>query len=494
MSSTAEHPTADAGPAATAPTRPPAPAWPWEHLAAGARMVAERLPWAEAPARALGLPALSPRALSRELPAPAGRARAGRPVSLRTPAGSFVVTADADEGGRLLADAAAAGALGPAVAVTAAGRRRGLSAHAAPPAGADREVSDPAWAPWFAAHARALSAARLGDATVGWEAWRAEAHRLARRLVVGEAAAEDTLLTHVVFAAAADLGHRGGPDRAAALRRRLTPYLTSGDPAELPRTAHLLALVSEAAAGTAWQALGLLAGGHGRAEDTAGARGLVERALLWWPPLDGVAHPVRTAFPWGEVVIPAGAEVLHRPGRPVGTDPAAVRVAHGAADPASTALCGGPEPCAAAGIAVGVAAELVRAVAARTRPLAVSPALDPRRPPTLLDPADLVLALPDREPPVEAVGPEGSAEALSAGSAAPPARSLALSPAAHGILARAEAERLERHADRLAACAEHPGWSADEAGERARLALLDHAVRCSRAAEDVRRAAHRLTD
>ncbi|MFE5808048.1 hypothetical protein, partial [Streptomyces sp. NPDC056491] len=67
-------------------------------------------------------------------------------------------------------------------------------------------------------------------------------------------------------------------------------------------------------------------------------------------------------------------------------------------------------------------------------------------------------------------------------------------PASYGALAHASADRLERHAQSLAACAANSGWNKDEAGERFRMVLLGHAERCAKAADGVRRAAERLAD
>ncbi|MDX3538537.1 hypothetical protein PV721_30155, partial [Streptomyces sp. MB09-01] len=66
--------------------------------------------------------------------------------------------------------------------------------------------------------------------------------------------------------------------------------------------------------------------------------------------------------------------------------------------------------------------------------------------------------------------------------------------AAYGARGRAGADLLDRHADRLSACAADSGWNGSEAGERFRTVLLAHADRCSRAAADVRSAARWLAD
>ncbi|MFD0723009.1 hypothetical protein [Streptomyces globosus] len=76
--------------------------------------------------------------------------------------------------------------------------------------------------------------------------------------------------------------------------------------------------------------------------------------------------------------------------------------------------------------------------------------------------------------------------------AAPPAR--ADTPASYAAPARAAADRLDRHARSLAACAADAGWNGNETGERFRMRLLEHADRCIRAASDVREAARRLAD
>lgn len=67
-------------------------------------------------------------------------------------------------------------------------------------------------------------------------------------------------------------------------------------------------------------------------------------------------------------------------------------------------------------------------------------------------------------------------------------------PASYGALAQTSADRLAAHAESLAACAGAEGWDRDEAGENFRMVLLDHAGRCARAADGVRRAAARLAD
>ncbi|MBW5487196.1 hypothetical protein GPJ59_36690, partial [Streptomyces bambusae] len=170
----------------------------------------------------------------------------------------------------------------------------------------------------------AVVAARRADGTLDRRSWYAGMLLLARRVVVGAAAAEDTLLSSVNAAATAAVGGRAYADRGAALHRRLAPYLADPDPgalagrlaaqgggpqAVLPAVAHALALTSEAAAGTALQALALLGAGA-----VPGPREAVGEALRQFPPVAAAAYPVRAAFTWEGLELEAGTEVLWAPG------------------------------------------------------------------------------------------------------------------------------------------------------------------------------------
>ncbi|MEU3776954.1 hypothetical protein AB0F11_27890, partial [Streptomyces sp. NPDC032472] len=329
----------------------------------------------------------------------------------------------------------------------------------------------------------------------------------ARRVVAGAAAADDTLLSEVVLRTAGAAGSRAYDGRAAALNRRLAPFLADPDPdrgsvaAGLARSraagplvpaartqaapppgdgrpeealAHTLAVVSEAAVTTALQALALTAAGvPGAAGSPAGA---VALALDHFPPVEAVVHPVRTGFVWDGLAVDAGTEILAAPGwlrdaadtADAGDSPDAPH--HDGPSP----LCGSATGCTATAFAVRVAEETVRFFTEAARPALLSPALGPDRMPFTLAPHTLLVALP-------AVG------------AVPPA-ARAATPASYAALARADADRLDRHARSLAACAAETGWNGDETGERFRMHLLEHAERCTRAASDVRAAARRLAD
>ncbi|GAA2620946.1 hypothetical protein GCM10010425_14150 [Streptomyces spororaveus] len=492
--------------------RRPATAWALENAVFSAAMVARRLPWTDAPARALGLDALTRDGVTRRLLAHLRRTRSGRPVELSTPYGSFLVPLTSGDTEGLLTRADEAGALGPASGLTAGGRRYGLSAHVP----LDREAAvAPAAAPeaqealdaLLAEDVDGAIAARRGDGTLEWHEWCRGMLRLSRRVVAGAGAAPDTLLSEVTAVATAAAGERSYESGYAALRRRLELHLADPDPdalagrlmergagpdAAAPALAHALALVSEAAAGTALQALARLAEGAAVSSWDA-----VGEALRRYPPVAAAVYPVRVPFVWEDLAIGAGTEILRAPawlrgpGDTGGPD----------LDPGPLALCGSPAGCGAARFAALVAEGVVRVVTARVRPVLIAPGFTADRLPDVLDPRTLLVALQDIQDPVDGEdhdGPDGRHGRAGDGrvtvgtATAVPVSAYGYAPASYGALAHASADRLERHAESLAACADHGGWNRDEAGERFRMVLLGHAERCARAAEDVRRAARRL--
>ncbi|WP_329315810.1 hypothetical protein OG723_36640 [Streptomyces sp. NBC_01278] len=486
--------------------RRPATAWPLENALFSAAMVAQRLPWVDGPARALGLDVFTRDGVTRRLLAFLRRTRSGRPVRLSTPFGSFLLPLAASDAAGLLARADEAGALAPAIGLTAGGQRYGLSPHVPLP----RDAAVPA------AHLGVLSAedvdrviaARRGDGTLEWHELHRGVQRLGRRVVVGAAAVEDTLLSEVLAAATQAAGRRSYDGRAEALGRRLAPYLADPDPASLtgrlmaegpgsegtgpetalPAVAHALALVSEAA-GTVLQALALLAVGVAASPEAA-----VGEALRRWPPVAAAVYPVRTDFTWQDLAVEAGTEILRVPGwlraldgeghpEPGPTGPSVTAGTSG-----MPPLCGAPTGCAASRFAALVAEHVVRAVTEAARPVVISPQLTADRLPDSLDPRTLVVALEDL-----AARPGDGRVTVSRPNAVP-VSAFGHAPAAYGALAHASADRLERHAQSLAVCAADSGWNADEEGERFRMILLGHAERCATAADGVRQAAKRLTD
>lgn len=432
--------------AASATASRPETAWPLENVLFSTALVAQRLPWADLPARALGVEALTLDGLTRRLMTHLRAGRPGRPVRLRTPFGAFVVPLTRAAAETLLTCADGAGALGTATRLAADGSRYALSPHVAPPdawdAAAQHGLDGPAGQ--VAEHLVRLPAARREDGTLDRDLWRHGMLRLSRLVVLGAGAADDTLLSELVTAAGAS-GGRAYEARAAALRRRLAPYVAAAEPGSLagrlasgrrdaeetyPAVAHALALVSTATTVSALDALA--------PSGAAAAEEAVESALDRHPPLSAVVYPVRVPVAAHGTALGAGDEILYLP-QLLGPRADGERT-----DP-SWSLCGSPSGCAAARFAALVCGEVVRGVAAHGAPWAGDPA---------------------------------AAGRLSG----------------HGMRAQAAADRLDGHAQTLSACATDPGWNGSEAGERFRMVLLAHADRCSRAATDVRRAARRLSD
>ncbi|MEV7611859.1 hypothetical protein [Streptomyces sp. NPDC089799] len=506
----------------TADTRPAAGAWPLENAVFSAALLAHRLPWTDAPARALGLHALTREGAVRHLLAHLHRTRSGRPVRLSTPFGSFLVPLTRADTAGLLAAAGRKGALGPAAGFTAGGRRHGLHPHT--PLPPEAVPPSDGLAARIAEDLDGVVAARRGDGTLDPERWRSAMLRLARRVVVGADADRDSLLSEVLTATAAAAGSRTYESRNAALHRRLAPYLAADpdpdtpagrlaaaghDPDEaVPALAHTLAVVSEAAVTTALQALALYAAGPDAADPGAArpdaahpdvadaAAAAVRRALDHYPPVAAAVHPVRAAFTWEGLAVAEGTEILAAPARLNAPDPAddGRQEAGGPADGQPSPLCGAPAGCTAGGFAALVAGEIVRGIRAVAHPVLISPQLTPDRLPYELAPDTVLVALTPADPTGRTGAAPSDGRVAVGTSAAVPRSAHGYSPASYGALARTSADRLDRQAESLAACAAHTGWNGGEAGERFRLVLLAHADRCAKAAADVRGAARALAD
>ncbi|MEV7446895.1 hypothetical protein AB0O22_38100 [Streptomyces sp. NPDC091204] len=477
----------------------PETAWPLENMLFSAALMARRIPWADLPARTLGLDALTHHGLTNRLMAHLRSSRDGRPVRLRTPFGPFLVPLSRADAETLLTHGDKVGALGTPCALAADGRRYGHSPHptadtavagaweAAPLGGPD---GPGALGEQVAEHLGAVTGARREDGTLDPGRWEAAMLRLSRHVVLGAGAVEDTLLSAMVSAAADAVGGRAHEARAAALRRRMAPYLADPEPGCLAgrltaagpagwephlTLAHALALVSAATGATALKALTLLPPdtdtGTGATEPAPSAEEAIDqaidqaldraldRALEEHPVRSAVVYPVHAPFTAHGQTIQAGEEILYDPAlfgsRDQGrrTDPA-------------WALCGNPSGCPSAEFAAHVSREVIRQATAETA-------------------ADTVRSvLPGARSAVDS-RPEG-ADSRFAVVTAP--------LAAYGTRGQADADRLDRHAESLCACAAETGWNASETGERFRMVLLAHAERCARAADDVRRAARWLAD
>ncbi|MEU9237858.1 hypothetical protein [Streptomyces subrutilus] len=478
------------GTTATAPASRPYTAWPLENILFSAALVARRMPWADLPARTLGLDALTREGLTRRLVTHLRGGRDGRPVRLRTPFGAFLVPLTRAHAEDLLARADRAGALGAASGLADDGRRYALSPHAAPAGAWDEPAQDEldGLTAQVSEQLVQVLAARREDGALDQDRWHAGMLRLSRYVVLGAGAAEDTLLSELVSSAGPADGRTYEASRAAAVRRRLEPYVTHPEPGSLadrltaaggsgPETllavAHALALVSTATSTSALQALALLAAGAGAgaADGVTGfeeAPDAVGLALDRYPPLSAVVHPVRAPFEADGAALGAGEDILYLP---------ALWGERGEGEraEASWALCANLSGCSVARFAALVCRAVVRGITAEARPVLLAPRFTADRLPDTLDPRTVAVALTAADGPGAA--PDGHGAPLSG----------------YGVRGHVGADRLERHADTLAACAADSGWDGSEAGERFRMILLAHADRCARAAADVRGAARRLS-
>ncbi|WP_328302335.1 hypothetical protein OG389_32590 [Streptomyces sp. NBC_00435] len=481
----------------TTPAQPPRPSalWSYEGAVLGALLSARQLPWLDAPARALGVRPLTLDGLTELFAGHLSRIHAGHPLRLPTPLGTYLVPVNTLDASDLLRAAGAAGALGSGEGLDHAGRPHGQLACA--------PVSYPARALGRTAAAVAaqeterLLAHRDSEDLIPARNWTEGAQRIARRLVVGDAAADDTVLSRLLAAAVDASGTRRQADWADALRRRLAPYLGSSARSGLagylarrsehqpaaPAIEHTLAVVTEALCHTVPLALALAATlDPGTGGD--GARDAVRTAFDLWPPIAATTYRTGQAFDWLGVEVPAGSRILC-------ASAVLNALAHRQADrtrptPLPSPLCSSPAPCPATDLAVAVAESVVRAVQEATRPVLLAPALDRHQLPGVLDPEALRLALRDPidKPVRERLEPRRSGTSRDLAPQGEPT-------ARYVQLATAGAARLAGHAEGLVECADDARWRGP-VGERFRVALLGHARRCAVTAADLRHAADLL--
>ncbi|MFI1680638.1 hypothetical protein [Streptomyces sp. NPDC020607] len=481
----------------TASRRPPK-AWPLESALISAALAAQRVSWIDAPARALGLKPFTRQHLTRQVLAQLRRTANGWPTRLRTAFGTFLMPLNVDDATGLIDRAEETGARGTVTALTAEGRRLRVTPHAVLPValGAVRAQVREA----VGQEAAEIYAARRTDGSVARDDWCALTARLARRIVLGADAADDSLISAILEAVAQAEDSTEYAARAAALRRRLDAYVhavhpgglmgavrgdVTEDAADDSRDAvveHVLETLTRVLADTAAQALALLT-----VQPLMPATDRTERAvgeaLRRYPPLAASLHEVRAPFTWHDLEVDAGTEILCATAWLRDLDEAQ---GHGSHDP-SASLCAAPGPCAAAELAVLTVTELVRALTRHAEPVVLSPHLTPDALPAELPAASLRLALADDAH--EAADP--AARPVADGYVAPAGGQ---SPAHYAASAEAGACSLEEHARRLTDCAQQSGWNHDAFGEQCRMTLLAHAERCTRAAADARRAAEWLAN
>ncbi|AZM51631.1 hypothetical protein DMA15_02715 [Streptomyces sp. WAC 01529] len=483
----------------TTAVRRPTTAWPLENALVSAAMAAQRISWIDAPARALGLKPFTRQHLTRQVLAQLRRTARGRPILLRTAFGTFLAPLNAEDARSLIGRAEEAGARGAVTGLTSHGRRLRLSAHTPLPvtlASLNTRVRAIA-----AEEALELLASRGADSVLDRAEWCAVTRRIARRLVLGDGACDDTLIGDILEATLQAADATEYTARVAALRRRLDPYLHDPGPnpgptpdaliAVLPDDGsrngvieHVLETVTRALTETVPQALALasvgpVAPGTDRVEQAVGS------ALRRYPPLSTTVHEVRAPFQWRGMGVDSGTEILYATAWLRDVDQGR---GHGDEAP-SASLCAAPAPCAAAELAVLVASELTRALLRHAEPVLLAPHIERDALPADLPADSLDLALTDVDPYMT----DGTL-APGAGVLTPGAGALAAGSgcARHAALAAESARSLEEHARQLAACAQRPGWNHDAFGEQCRMTLLAHAERCARAAVDVSRAARWL--
>ncbi|QEU90932.1 hypothetical protein CP970_08590 [Streptomyces kanamyceticus] len=469
-----------AGDTTTAPLRL-ATAWPLENALFSAAIAAERIPWIDAPARALGLRMFTRRYLTRQVLAQLRRTARSRPLLLRTAFGTFVTPLNAEDARSLISEAEEAGVRGTVTGVTARGHRLRLTEHVPLPVALS------------ALHSRARSTAAdaalellrtLGPgARLDHAAWCAVARRVARRIVLGDEAVDDTLVSDILDLTARAEDATEHSARLAALRRRLAPYVHDPAPGSLVAAVpdddtrqgvaeHALETVTRALTDTVFQALAL-ASVLPVAPATDRVEQAVSSALRRYPPLSATAHEVCAPFRWRGMGIDSGSDILYATAWLRDLDQ---EHGHGDDGP-SASLCAAPVPCAAAELAVLAATEVTRAVLRSAEPVVHTPRIDPDAPPADLHADSLDLALTDTDP-------RGGVPSFAPGAGGSSAR--------HAALAHDSARSLDEQARQLADCARQSHWNHDAFGEECRMTLLAHAERCTRAAEDVRRAAQWL--
>ncbi|NEB74617.1 hypothetical protein G3I40_05125 [Streptomyces sp. SID14478] len=475
----------------TAPRRP-ATAWPLENALISAAMAAQRVSWIDAPARALGLKPFTRHSLTRQVLVQLRRTAHGRPTRLRTAFGTFLMPLTTDDATSLIGQAEEAGVRGPVAALTADGHRLRLTEHVALPVSLSilrARVSAAA-----AEEAAALLSVRQGDDTVSRSDWCAHTQRLARRIVLGDDAADDTLVTDILDATtrAADAAEHA--DRIAALHRRFDPYLQ--DPGTGPLTddpvalQHALEMLTRALDDTAAQALALVTLQPALPAADRAERA-VDEALHRYPPLPATVHEVRAPFAWHGLAVEAGTEILYATTWLNDLDDDQEQTG----GTPTAGLCAAPAPCCAAALGVLAATELVRALTQHAEPALRAPRLKADALPAELPAHSLALAFTDTEgatvhaatdtpPPLDAAQAAAVRAAAAAGQ----------SPAHYALLITASASRLEEHARQLSDCARQSGWNHDAFGERCRMTLLAHAERCARSAADTRKVAEWLAN
>jgi cytochrome P450 len=273
---------------------------------------------------------------------------------------------------------------------------------------------------------------RSGGGELEWEPWHAAFRRIARRLVFGEAAADDEEITDMLAELMSGANRMpGGPsEHFDAFSARVRAYVEAGEPGGLvglfaeaqpgPDTAAAAQVpqwmfsLGDALAANAFRALALVAAHpEARAEVTAELdeargrdaravaglrhlRGALQEAMRLWPTTPTLSRETVRAVEFGDEVVPAGTQILfvnafhHRDRDNV---PYADRFAPGEwVDGDAAAYWGfnhfshGPQVCPGVSLALLVGAAVVAEVLGDHDAVLTRPRLDPSKPlPYMLD-------------------------------------------------------------------------------------------------------------
>jgi hypothetical protein len=440
---------------------------------------------------------------------------AGRPIRSIGPLGTLLITANAADGAEL-ADASLRAHVPARIEIP--GRPWRWRQGAPCPDGGTRPVPEPAkLAEAVARQIDLLLGQRRHDDCLAWIDWRHGIRHALRDVVLGEAAAGDTLLGDMVDALSGRVSEpartscRAVPAVEQARSRRLAPYLDAPRPgtfaagladAGYEREAaermiiHALAVGQRALAAVVLRAVTALCVLGPGAADPAAA---VAETLRLWPPVSVARYTARADFTWRDEKVSAGTRIL-LPLRWYLRDPRTFALPDGflphlsdraqsrAVDPAP--FCCSARPCAADDLVTSVAVALVRELRAVVEPRAAGPLPDLSNQDPMFDPlpepSRVRIAFADREE-----GPRHGHSVVDRTGAAHELVETGAPLARYAELAQGSARALREHAVLLRECSQSPafeGYGRDPERER----LWVHAGRCLEAAEDVRNATERL--
>jgi cytochrome P450 len=255
------------------------------------------------------------------------------------------------------------------------------------------------------------------DGEIDWDAWSAAFGRIARRVILGSAAADDTELSETLAEMMSEAnGMPGKPsERLAAFNARLADYVQAAAPSSLvgqfpeapadPDTkpvgqiAHWLFATGDTLAINSFRALALLASHPAQRtrpldEEYLGA--CLEEAMRLWPTTTMLSRVTVADTQWGGDNVPAGTQVLipntflHRDStRHDWADrfaPERWLSGEASGDWSFNHFSRGPQGCPGTALAKLLGTAAVGAVLGAGEPTLESPSLDPAKPlPQMLD-------------------------------------------------------------------------------------------------------------